>query len=152
MRSRPRHHHGEDEADRSLSQNHHNVFRLRIDQLHALETGVHRFDEAGLIEGNALGNFFDAVLDDPVHDADVLRESAACRFISRRDADFLVNRALGIQLALAIKTLAARNVVKDDDTVTRDVARDTRAYGRNHTRRLMTVNARRRQQVVRDFL
>ena len=137
-------HHGKNQPDRSLAQNRHHVFRLRIDLLDALQASIYRLDETRLVEGNAGRNFFDAPLDDPIHRAHVLRKPAAGRLISGGDADLLVDRALGVKLPPAVKTFAARNVVKHDHAVAGREARDARADRGHHARGLMPVNARRR--------
>ena len=93
------------------------IFRLRSHLLDAFEAGVHRLDETGLVEGYSIGNLFDAALDDPVHGAHVLGETASGGFIPGRDADFLVDRALGVEFAPAIEALRARNVMENDDAV-----------------------------------
>ena len=63
-------------------------------------------------------DLLNAALYDPVHDAYILRESAARRFKSRSDTDFLVYRALREQIVLTVKALTARNVMKHDHTIT----------------------------------
>jgi hypothetical protein len=64
------------------------------------------------------------VLDDPVHDADVFGETSAGRLEPGGATDFLVSRALGKSFVLAVKTLAARDVVEDHDPVARAVRLD----------------------------
>ena len=50
-------------------------------------------------ERNAVRNLFHAALDDPIHHAHVLSEAAARGLEARRDAHFLIDRALGIKFA-----------------------------------------------------
>ncbi len=54
-----------------------------------------RLDEAGAVEGNVFGDLLDAAADDPVHHADVLRESAAGRFIAGSHARPSCTRGTG---------------------------------------------------------
>ena len=91
--------------------------RLQTQGLNAFHAGVDRFDKAGLLERNAVGNADRAVLDDPVHDSDVFGETAAGGLESGGAADFLVGGALGESFVLAIETLAAGDVVKDHHAV-----------------------------------
>ena len=120
--------------------------------LESLEAGIYRLDEAGLIETHAVRDFFYAALDDPVHDADVLRKAAAGRLESRRHADLLVDRALRKQLAPAIEAFAARNVVKHHHPVAGMKARDAGAHRRDHAGGFVAVNPGRLQQVIGDLL
>ena len=125
---------------------------LRIQLHHALETGIDGLDEAGAIERNALRDFFHAAPDDPVHDANVLRKSAAGRLISRRYADLFINRALGVQFVAAVEAFQARNMVEDDHAVAGRVIADACADGCHHAGGFMAENARRGEQIVFDFL
>ena len=57
------HQHGEDQADRALVPESATTSPGCGSQLHhALQAGVHRLDEAGALEGNAVRNLFDAAL------------------------------------------------------------------------------------------
>ena len=57
--------------------------------------------------------------DNPIHRADILRKAAPGRLVSRRDADSLINRTLRIEAALAVETIAAGNMMKNDDAIAR---------------------------------
>ena len=137
--------HGEDQADGALSQDQHDVAGLRIGFDNRFEAGVHRFDEAGPFEGDAVGNLLDAARDNPIHDADVLREAAAGGLESGRDADFLVAGALRVQLALAVETGPAGDVVERDHAVAGLVARDARADRGDYAGGFVAVDTRERR-------
>jgi hypothetical protein len=83
----------------------------------AFHTGIDGLNEAGLLEGGAVWDTYGTVLNDPVHDANVLGETAARRLESGGTADFLVGRALGKSLILTVETLSTRNMVEDHDAV-----------------------------------
>ncbi len=125
---------------------------LRIQLNHALHAGIHGLDETGAIKRHAIGNFLDAALDDPIHHADILRKASARRLVSGRNADFLIDRALRIQLVPAVKTFPARDVMEDDDAIAGGESPHAAADGRHYARRLMSKDARRREQVVFDLL
>ena len=109
--------HGEEQADRALALDEHDIVRLRIALLHGFQTSVERLDEGGDFEGHAIGNFLDAALDDPIHDADVLGESAAGGLEAGSDAYLLIDGTLRVEFAVAVEAFAAGNVVEDDDAV-----------------------------------
>src|ERR1035437_4113995 len=71
---------------------------------------------------------------------------------NRRDADFLVHRALGVNLAPAVEALQAGDVMKCHHAVARPVFRDASTHRHYDSRRFVTVHPRRRQQVVLDLL
>ena len=98
------------------------------------------------------GNFLDAATDNPVHHAHVLREAAAGRLVSGGDADFLIDGALGVDFAAAVKARHARDVVEHDHAVARFEITDAIARFRNDAGDLMAVNARRSQKIVLDLL
>jgi len=78
-------------ADRSLTLHEHHVVRARFALLDRFQTGVDRLDECGHFERNAVRDLFYPAFDDPIHRADVLRETAAGRFEARRDAHFFID-------------------------------------------------------------
>src|SRR5450755_3085049 len=144
--------HGKHQANRSLA-NHHGGFIGLGRALHyGLQTGVDRFDETGALERNSFRNFFNAVLDDPVHNAHVLREAAAGRFKSRCHTHLLIDRALGIKLSLAVEAVLARNMVKNHYAIAGNVLRDIASRAHYHSGGLMSIDAGRGQKVVFDFL
>ena len=91
--------------------------RLQAQCFDTLHAGVDGFHEAGLLEGNAVRNAHGAVLDDPIHNSNVLSETAAGRLESSRAPDLFIGGALGEGLVSAIETLAARDVVKDHHAI-----------------------------------
>ena len=109
---------GEDgvhQADGSLADDQHRIVGGEIEQLYALEHGVHRLDEGGLLEWNAVGNAHHAAArGDEVHHADVLGKAAAGGLKAGGDAGLLVERALRGRAFAAVVALAAGNVVVKD--------------------------------------
>ena len=85
--------------------------------LNPLHAGIHRLDETGLLEGDAVGDFYGSLLDDPIHDADVFGEASAGGLESGGASDLLVGGALGEGLVAAVVTLAAGDVMEDHDAI-----------------------------------
>jgi hypothetical protein len=110
------------------------TFHARIDWL----------DETGLLERNAVWNTDRAVVDDPIHDSDVFGETAAGSLESGGASDLLVGCALGKSLVLAVKTLAAGNVVEDHDPVAGTVILHAFADGSDRAGSFVSENARGR--------
>jgi hypothetical protein len=73
------------------------------------------------------------MFDDPIHDSDILGETATRGFESGGATDFLVGRTLSESLILTVEALAARDVVEDHDTVAGAVSVDAFANGRYYT-------------------
>ncbi len=66
------------EADRPLADDEDSVVGREVEQLDAFEDRVQGLNEGSLLEGHAVGDRnHAAVIDDKVHDADVLRKAAA---------------------------------------------------------------------------
>ncbi len=93
-----------------------------------------------------------AALHDPIHHPHVLGKSAARRFETRGDPHLLVNGALRVDFAMAVKTVQAGNVVEGHHAVAGFEFGNARAHGGHHAGGFMPINARRRQQVVFDLL
>lgn len=146
------HKHGEQKSDGALPEDDHNIAGLRVELDHSFQASVHRLDETCLVEGDTFGNFFDAAPYDPIHDADVLRETSASRLVTGGDADLLINRALSIKPMPAVETIQARNVMKDDDAIADGIAANAGADRGHHAGRLMAVDARRLEQIVFNLL
>src|SRR5271163_2813836 len=125
--ARSLHQHGEEQTDGPLAQYYHDIFGLRVQLDHAFQTGVNGFYKAGAIKRYAIRDFLNAAPDNPIHDTNVLRKSAACRLISRCYADFFINRALSVQLVAAVETFETRNMVEDDDAIAGREVADARA-------------------------
>ena len=53
---------GQQDADRPLADDQHCLVRLKIEHLHALEAGIHRLDEGGLVERDPIWNPDDAAV------------------------------------------------------------------------------------------
>ena len=119
---------------------------LSIPTLSAVHPGI-RFQPWEMVV-----DFLHATLDNPVHHADILRKSAARGLIAGRDADLLVDRALGVELVPAIEAFPARDVMEDDDTIADGKSAHARARGCHDASRLVAKNARRRKQIVFDLL
>ena len=92
---------------------------LRIALHHGFQAGIQRLHQRGALERDAVGNLLHAASHNPVHDAHVLREAAARGLESRRDPHFLIDRALRVQLALAVETIQAGNVMEGNDAIAR---------------------------------
>ena len=104
---------GMHQADRALADHQHRIVGGEIEQLHALEHGVHRLDEGRLLKGHAVGNAHHAAVgDDEVHHANVLGKAAAGGLEAGRDAGLLVERALRGRLLAAVVALAAGDVME----------------------------------------
>ena len=144
--------HGEEKTDRPLTLHEDHVVRLRVALLHRLQAGVHGLDEGSDFERHSVRNFFDAAIDNPVHGAHILRETATGRLEARRHADLLVDGALGVQFPQAVESAAAGNVVEDDHAVAGLEAHDGRADLCDDAGGFVAVDARRRQEVVFDLL
>ena len=140
------------DADWPLT-NHQNGFaRLERHPLDSLHAGVHRFDKRSLLERDSLGNTHRSLLDDPIHHANVVGESAARRLKSGRASDLLVGLALRESFVPAVVALAAGDVMEDDDAVTGSKPRNAGADGRNHSRSLVPKNAWSRMGPGGDLL
>src|SRR5579862_5020437 len=111
-----------------------------FDPLHA---GVDRLDEAGLLEGDLIGNANRTVLDDPIHDADVFGKPAAGRLKACRAAYFLISRALRKSFVLAIKTFAAWDVMENHHPVAGTVLGYTFADCGHYAGSFVSEDARR---------
>src|SRR5207244_6429601 len=122
---------------------HHQLLGLRVALRYGFQAGVERLYQSRALEGDPVGNPLDAMLHDPVHHPYVLGESAARRLESGSDPHALVNRALRVDLTLAIEALAARDMVERDDPVAGTKARHAAAHGSYDARSLVTVHARR---------
>lgn len=118
----------------------------------AFHTGIDGLNEAGLLEGGAVWNTYGTVLNDPVHDANVLGETAARRLETGGTADFLVGRALSKSLILTVETLSTRNVVEDHDAVAGAVVTDTLAHGGDDAGGFVSEDARSGVRAGGNFL
>ena len=85
-----------------------------VDSLHA---GVDGLNETGLLERDTVGNTDGAMLDDPVHDANVFGKAAAGGLESGGAADLLVGGALRESFVAAVIALAARDMVENYDAI-----------------------------------
>ncbi len=144
--------HGEHQTDGSLTDHHSCFVRLRRALHHGLQTGIHGLDETGAIKRDSVRNLFHAVFDDPIHNAHVLRKTAAGRFKSRGHADLFVDRALRVQFTLAIETFRQGMWWK---TTTRSPGAKRRTWlpsAHYNPGSLMSIDAWGGQKVVFDFL
>src|SRR5438477_10529205 len=92
------------------------------------------------------------MLNDPIHDADVFGETAAGRLKSGGTADLLVGRALGKGLVLAVKTLAARDVMEDHHAVAGAIVLDAFSGCSDYAGGFMPKDAGRGMRTGRNFL
>ena len=92
------------------------------------------------------------LLDNPVHDADIFRETAAGRLKSGGAADFLVGGALGEGLVTAVVALAAGDVVEDYDAIAGRELTHSGANRRDHSRGFVAEDARSGMRSGGDLL
>jgi hypothetical protein len=91
------------------------------------------------------------MLDDPVHHPHILGETAARGLETGCDPNFLVYRALCVDLTLAVEALPAGNMMEGHDAIARFELSDAGTHCRHYAGRLVTVYTWRFQQVVFDF-
>ncbi len=91
LHAAPREQHSEDKPDRPLTHHDDDVARGRRELFDGFEAGIHGLNERGDIEGNSIGNFLDPALDDPIHDAHILRKTTARWFKTRRNTHALID-------------------------------------------------------------
>jgi len=144
--------HREQQANRALSDYQYCFTSVRIALNYGFEAGVDGLDKAGAIEGDSVGDFLDAATDDPIHDAYILREAAAGRLVSGCHANFLIDRALGVDFAAAVETRHTGDVVEDHHAIANREIADTFTDLRHNARSLMTVDAWGSEKIVLDFL
>src|SRR5689334_13805779 len=113
-RARSSDEHGKDQANGSLSQNRDYLALTQLKQSNPFEASIHRLNPTSLIEGYTLRDPLHAALDNPIHYANVLGKSSTCGFEARGYTYLLVDWALGIEPPIAVKTVAAGDVVKQD--------------------------------------
>ena len=99
-------------------------------------------------KAHARGNLHHAALDDPGHGAHVFGEAASIGIEARRQAHLLVARALREKAALAIKTVAAGNVVKTDHAVADFPAMHAASHGDHRSGNFVPENLGRRHEAV----
>jgi hypothetical protein len=138
----------ENKADGALPQHGNGVAGSQLKELHAFKAGIDRFDPAVLIERHARRYFLHATIDNPIHDPNILRKSAAGRFVARRDPNPLIDCALGIQASRAVITGPARHVMENDNPIPGLILGDAIPGSGDHPGRFMAVDARRRKQIV----
>ena len=90
---------------------------LEAESFDPFHAGIYRFNKTGLLERDAFGNLDGALLDDPIHHANVFGETSAGRLESGSASHLLIGWALGEGLVPAVVTLAARDVMKDHNAV-----------------------------------
>src|SRR5699024_1985907 len=85
------------------------------------------------------------------HHPHILGESPARGFITCCYPDLLIDRALRVKLAVAIETVATRNMMKNNDPITCLERGYPGAGLHHHSRGFMAKDSRRRKQVVLDL-
>src|SRR5947209_1319754 len=88
-----------------------------------------------------VGNLDHAVFYDPIHHPDVFGESSAAGLVARGNPDFLISRALREDFALAVVTLAARDVMEDHHALADLETGDSFTYGGDVTCDLVSEDA-----------
>src|SRR5579859_3615329 len=144
---------GENHANRPLADHQDGFFRLQAQDLNSLLAGVDRLDKGCLLVTDILWNADNApTLDDPIHDANIFSKAATTGLVAGSHADFLIYRTLGEDLAVAIKAIAAGDVMKDHQSLTKRITVPPFAHGDNHARCLVSEDARRRVRSGADLL
>jgi hypothetical protein len=143
--------HREDEAYRALAEDRYTIASPQTEQADCLQAGIYGFNPAGLIERYTIGNRLDATIYNPVHYANVLRETTAGRLVASGYTHSLVHRTLSIEAPIAVEALATRYVVENDHAIAWGVSRDSIANGCNDAGSLVAVDARWREKIVLDF-
>ena len=140
------------QADGSLTQDQHRFIALDAQFVKRFQTSVDRLDETGALERHRIGDPNHAALNDPIHDAHVLRKPTTGRLETGSDAHFLVLGALGVVPVLAIEAIETWNVVEQADAITFGKPGDFITDANDSAGRLMSVDSRRRQEIMLDFL
>ena len=91
-------------------------------------------------------------LDDARHHTHVFCEATSIGIKARGYADFLVFRALGKQLSLAVEAIAARYMVKTDHPISNLPWLNSGSNLLHRTRDLVTENLRRANKAMTDLL
>src|SRR5579871_1643369 len=136
--------HSMHDTDRSLPDHEHGIVRGQIKHLHAFKNGIDRLDKGCLLKRNSVGDAYHAaVVDDEIHDANVLCKAATRGLKPSRDAHLLIERALRRRALTAVVAVVAWHMVKDHDAFTDFVLCDAFAHGYDHSGHLMPEDARR---------
>ena len=99
-----------------------------------------------------MGNAHGSVFDNPVHDADVFRETASGRLEAASAANFLIHGTLGESLVTAVIALAAWDVMKDHNSVPSPKIDHALANRRDDAGSFVAENARSGVRTRRDLL
>src|SRR4029077_202050 len=83
---------------------------------------------------------------------DIFGKTAARRLKPRRASHFLVRLTLRKSFIPAVETFAARDMMENDNPVSRLKVADSRTHGRNYARRLVAKDPRRRMRAGSDLL
>ena len=141
------------QADGALADDEDRIVRREVEQLDAFEHGLQRLNEGSLLEWHAVGNRdHAAVVDDEVHDADVLGKAAAGGLEAGRGAGLLVERALRGGVFAAVVALAAGNVMEAHDAIADGEFGDACADFGDDAGHLVAEDARRGVRAHVDFL
>jgi hypothetical protein len=91
-----------------------------------------------------MGDLYGPLLNDPIHDSDVLGETSAGGLEASGASDLLVSGALGEGFVAAVVAPAAGDVMKDNDPVAGLESAHSGAYGRDYAGGFMAEDAGRR--------
>src|SRR5207302_9547751 len=111
---------------------------LQAQGFHTLHASIDRLDKTSLLKRNAVGNPNRAALHDPIHHANIFGEAASGRLKTCRAAHLLIGGTLGKSLVTAVIAFAARDMVKDNNAVSRLEILDARSQRGYHARSFMT--------------
>ncbi|HZW81677.1 MAG TPA: hypothetical protein VFF50_14475, partial [Candidatus Deferrimicrobiaceae bacterium] len=104
-----------------------------------------------MLEGDAVRDFDCSLVYDPIHDTDVLGKSSTGRLKTGGASNFFVCGTLRESLVTAVVTLAAGDVVENDDAIARSKAIDAGAYGGDHAGGFMAEDSRGRMRAGGNF-
>ena len=138
--------------DGSLTQDRHHFSSFHLCRFKSAETCIQGFEKAGFLEGNLVGYPDGPIIDNPVHDSDVLGESAAGGLKARGCSRTPVKLALRIEPLPAVEASAARDVVMDRNTISGNELRYSSPDGNHGSRGLVSEDPWRLNQAVFNLL
>src|SRR5579859_3707733 len=120
--------------------------------LHGFVNRVDRLDEGCFLKSDIVGQGDDAAFRNPGHRFDIFGKAATVGREASGEASGFVLLALGKRTAFAVKTCAARNVMKAHHAIARPEFRHGRADGDDGAGQFMTKDLRRFNVTLENFL
>src|SRR5580704_7931651 len=130
------------DADWALPDGQHGLPGLQAQSFNSLHAGVYRLYKTGLLKGNARGNSYGSLLDDPIHHPNVFGEASAGRLESGGASHLLIGEALCERFMLAVVALAAGNMMKQYNPVAALELAQARTHGGHDSGGFMAEDAR----------